>query len=113
MEDSEEWISQVSRSTVYFILLIHNCRSSTSAPHAEDNSDALDSDSKPKANPRSIEKEYAIAARAVARCVDLFCHPRKVVDHIVLLKEEEAVKKDELEESEAERKRWKALLWVM
>ena len=58
-------------------------------------------------------KEYAIAAHAVARCVDFFCHPRKVVDYIVLLKEEEAVKKDELEESKAERKRWEVLLRVM
>ncbi|KAG6369482.1 hypothetical protein JVT61DRAFT_14375 [Boletus reticuloceps] len=88
-------------------------KSSARAPHAEDDSDASDSDSKPEANPRSIEKEYAVAARAVARCVDLFCNPRKVVDYILLLKEEEAVKNGELEESEAECKRREALLQVI
>ncbi|KAH0827005.1 hypothetical protein J3R83DRAFT_4671 [Lanmaoa asiatica] len=88
-------------------------RSSASAPHAKNDSDASESDSKPEANTRSTEKEYAVAARAVARCVDIFCHPRKVVDYIILLKEEEAVKNGELEESEAERKRREALLRVI
>ncbi|KAN0093335.1 hypothetical protein V8E55_004119, partial [Tylopilus felleus] len=51
-----------------------------------------------KSHSKPIDKEYTAAARAVACCVDIFCHPRKVIDFVVLLKEEEAVEKGDLED---------------
>lgn len=77
-------------------------RSTPSASCVEHDTDRSDSDSEDLG---PIDKEYGVAARAVARCVDLFCHPRKAIDFMVLLEQEEAAEKGEVEETEAEHTR--------
>jgi hypothetical protein len=60
-----------------------------------------------------LDKDFGDAARAVARCVDLFCNPRKVIEYITLIKQEDAASMGGLEESESERKMRKKLLRAM
>jgi hypothetical protein len=50
-----------------------------------------------------VQEEYLAAARAMARCVDLFCNVEKLLRVGLLLQQEQAAENGELEESEAER----------
>ncbi|KAG1720077.1 hypothetical protein EDB19DRAFT_2044780 [Suillus lakei] len=50
-----------------------------------------------------VPEEFLAAARAMARCVDLFCNVEKLLRVGLLLQQEQATENGELEESEAER----------
>ena len=50
-----------------------------------------------------VPEEFLAAARAMARCVDLFCNVEKLLRVGLLLQQEQAAENGELEESEAER----------
>ncbi|KAG2118202.1 uncharacterized protein F5147DRAFT_768334 [Suillus discolor] len=50
-----------------------------------------------------VQEEYLAAARAMARCIDLFCNVEKLLRVGLLLQQEQAAENGELEESEAER----------
>ncbi|KAG2126879.1 uncharacterized protein EDB93DRAFT_1257377 [Suillus bovinus] len=51
-----------------------------------------------------VPEEFLAAARAMARCVNLFCNMEKLLRVGALLQQEQATENGELEESEAERK---------
>ena len=49
------------------------------------------------------DEEYLAAARAVTRCVDLFCKVEKVIKFGCLLQQEEAAESGDISEDEMER----------
>ncbi|KAG1823131.1 hypothetical protein EV424DRAFT_1346463 [Suillus variegatus] len=63
-----------------------------------------------KADPH---EEYLVAARGIARCIDLFCKVDKLIKIGCLLQQEEAADKGELDESEAEKENRRRRLSAM
>ncbi|KAH0826082.1 hypothetical protein J3R83DRAFT_5824 [Lanmaoa asiatica] len=58
---------------------------------------------KPKLDTLKVDEDYKAAARAVTRCVDMFCKPGKVIEMMLHVADQEAAEKGELEEEEAVR----------
>ena len=67
-------------------------RSDSPDAESEESESDEDSDSEPD------YEEYFLAARAVTRCVDMFCNVNKVIKVILYVRQEEAASKGELEE---------------
>lgn len=59
--------------------------------------------SKEKNSEFEVPEEYLAAARAMARCVDLFCNVEKLLRVGLLLQQEQAADNGELDETESER----------
>jgi hypothetical protein len=59
--------------------------------------------SKEKNSKFEVPEEYLAAARAMARCVDLFCNVEKLLRVGLLLQQEQAADNGELDETASER----------
>ncbi|KAG1856385.1 hypothetical protein DFJ58DRAFT_727221 [Suillus subalutaceus] len=80
-------------------------RSATAGPDKGDRKEKKAKTSKENddSDPNQVAEEFLAAARAIARCVDLFCNVEKLLRVGFLLQQEQAAENGELEEPEAER----------
>ncbi|KAG2093896.1 uncharacterized protein F5147DRAFT_820813 [Suillus discolor] len=81
----------------------HPKKSSKKRGRKSDKGDLRSKISKENNSELEVQEEYLAAARAMARCTDLFCNVEKLLRVGLLLQQEQATENGELEESEAER----------
>ncbi|KIJ57755.1 hypothetical protein HYDPIDRAFT_44790 [Hydnomerulius pinastri MD-312] len=73
-------------------------------------SDSSESDSDSSGTESDVDEEFKAAARAITRCVDMFCNVEKVIQVVMYIGQEEASRSGELEEDEVDRTRRKKFL---